>query len=170
MSSSELVNMIFGGISALCALYGFYTTITNNNTKKEIKNIEERVKSAESEYIRKTKRLDDILMLQPLISQIGELEKKFNKSHSNSQVKLELKAYREIRDELVVIKNVIPEEYDDITEGVKNIIEALSYCIDNGKVLKELARESMYTKGKIESSFTSTTKKISTVIRSMKYQ
>lgn len=184
---SNVLGVIFGGVSAGCAIYNTILSVKNKKSKQEINNTEKRINDIKEQYKNKLKLLDDVVIFQQIIEQLENVQKKFCKATGNNgllthdnkktpeekkkQVKeQEVKNYQKIKSELIEIKNTIPEDYNNITEHINDILNALTYCIENEVLIKELSRDSMYSKIGIEDDFSDAIKDAGTVVRNMKYK
>lgn len=164
--NSDTLGLIFAGVSALGALLSGIAAFKANGTKREMEITIGKLK-------KDIRSINDLVVLEPQLKQISTIAQKFGKLSSGVLPKTrggktEKDYYIELKAETSKVLELIPSDYDNIRNLLKDILDAFSSCINSDKLFKELDRDNIYSYAYVESRYQETSAELNRVIRNIK--
>lgn len=172
--NSEQLNLVFTGISAVCAVIGVVFSIISIVNKRKVTKVKNVIETAVMEYREKTIKIEDLMVLEPLAEKLQDIIKEFNKVSTKKvpkkgEKKEERDYYADIKINLGEILSNIPKEYEKLIDYIDNANKALSYCIVKKITFDMLGKFDEYSYGYVEDNLQSAKMEINSIIRSLKY-
>lgn len=169
--TNEEWNLLFAGVSAVCAVIGIIMSTRTYKNKEDTEKIKKQIEAYRAEIIKKS----DLLMLVPIVDEIKKISTIFSKITTNDiprkgESKTELDYYGQIKNKTSDMLNEIPEEYKEIRDILDDIKSALGYCINEKQKFSELDRSNQYSYNYVDDKFTKVISKLNTLTRDIKYK
>lgn len=163
--SSEMIGLLFAGISAVGALLSGIAAIKAIGTKKDMEKTIIKLK-------KDIRSINDLVTLEPQLSQISVISQKFGKIASGvlpkTRGKTEKDFYIELKTETSKVLELIPSDYDDIRKLLKEILDAFSSCITSEKLFRDLDKDNIYSYDYVESRYQEVSAELNRIIRNIK--
>lgn len=165
--NSEIINLLFTGISAIGALLSGLAAFKAKGTKKEMEKTIGKLKNH-------IKSVNDLVFLEPQIGQISSMAQKFRGISSGvlpsaRGSKTERDYYIDLKSDTSKLLENIPSEYETIRSLLNDIIDAFSSCINDNKKFSELDRDNLYSYKYVEKKYQDILAELNRIIRDIKY-
>lgn len=170
MDWSIILGLIFSGICTIEAIFSIGVAIKVYGRKKEIDIIKNEIDSYRNDILEK----NDLAILLSKIEIIKGLEKTFGKISTKvipqpGDEKDEIQYYGTIKNNITEVMNDIPSEYRKVRKLIKEVKEALGYCISNSKKFNELSLEDKYSYQYVEAKFEYLLDELNKLTREMRF-
>lgn len=170
MDWSIILGLIFSGICTIEAIINIILVVNVNKKKKDINKIKEEIETYRNTILQK----NDLIMLLPKIDVIKKLQKTFAEISTKiipqpGDSKNEIQYYGLLKNEIINVMNDIPSEYKRIRKLIKEIKEALGYCITNNKKFSEFESDDEYSYSYVEVRFDSLISELNKLTREIRF-